>query len=345
MITWYDESMFEITTSDAKNFSASNRLIVSSAVGRGWRVYAYDLPASHMYIDRGDGQKIHIYSSCPPSVSYADAIVSNDKWLTYLTLQAYSITQLKTAVLTDIVSQKEMENILKSMGKLVVKPRDGAHGKGITIGVETTQGLQKAINYAMRYNTNASSVIVQEQFEGGNNDLRLLCIDGEFKAAIHRVPARVYGDGLCTVRELIDIENAKKDRGIAYKEKFAYIDKERAEAFLGETIDNIPDKDQEVTVLGVANYGAGGETIDVTDDIPEWLRTEAEKATTALGLSVAGVDYIATGSKTIAKLEANSKDAVLIEVNKAPSLCIHDEPTHGKNRHTTEAYLDLITPL
>ncbi len=334
--------MFEVSDADAQKFSATNRLVTLAAIDRGWRVFAYDLPASHMYIDRGDNKKIHIYSSCPPSVSYADAVGTNDKWHTYQILRECNVTQLETYVANQTESKDQKTNFLDLMQKVVVKPRDGSHGNGITVGVENLEQIDTAIDYAMRHNNNAKTVIIQKQFMGGNTDLRLLCIAGKFIAAIHRVPARVHGDGLHATSQLIDLENAKKERGIPYRAKFASIDKKQAITYLGDSIEDIPNDGEVVTVLGVANYGAGGETIDVTDEIPYWLQQEAEKASRALGLSVSGVDYIATDKKDISELQANGTDAVLIEVNKAPALCIHDEPTEGINRHTTDAYLDFI---
>ncbi len=337
--------MLELQNSDIKKFSATNRLIILECIRRSWRVYVLEIPSGHLYIDRGDGDKKHIFSSCPPSVSYADGVISNDKWLTYQTLMHGSISQPRTELIHRDSSEDEMKLLIDELQRVVVKPRDASHGKGVTVGVTGISDFKQAVTFAMQHNISAKSVIVQSQFSEDNRDLRILCIDFVFKAAIHRVPARVYGDGHHTIRELIDDENTRTDRGLPYQTKLATIDKERAEVYLGSKIDSIPSEGQEISVLGIANYGAGGETIDVTDSIPGWLRREAEQVAKTLGLNVAGVDYLTTNLKVISELEAGGSDVALLEVNKAPALCIHDEPTEGSNRHTVEAYLDLIASL
>jgi glutamate--cysteine ligase len=105
----------------------------------------------------------------------------------------------------------------------------------------------------------------------------------------------------------------------------------------------IPAKDVKVRVLGVANYGRGGELVDISDDIPNWMKQEAEIVSKSCGLAVCGVDYLSE------KLNKHSKrheiKSYVIEVNKTPILAIHDEPTIGKNRRAVEKYVDYLNTI
>lgn len=333
--------MFDLLQSDLNLLSGSARLIAKECAKRGWRVYGFSQTSSSMIVERTDKKQLHIISSIPPSLSYISGVTVNNKDMTSTLLSLGNIRQLACMNVTDETTDNEIEEFLAEFNEVVVKPLDGSHGNGITLGVSNIDEAKRSIKRAAESSITAR-VILQEMVEGKQiYDVRVLCIGGKFVGAIHRIPAQVHGDGEHTLGELIHIENSTF-RGEAYKTKFAYIDDERAERYLGKSIDNIPRKDEIVRVIDVANYGAGGELVDVTDEIPEWMKEEAIKAGNILDLPVAGVDYLVT-SDTIAN--ATSDKAVIIEVNKGPSLAIHDEPTVGVSRQATQAYVDLLEQL
>src|SRR5690606_4694218 len=90
-------------------------------------------------------------------------------------------------------------------------------------------------------------------------DIRIATINYEFIGAIHRIPARITGDGVHSIAQLIEIENESGRRGEPYRAPLAYINLDAAKTYLGDGISVIPGIGEDVFVLGVANYGAGGE--------------------------------------------------------------------------------------
>jgi len=324
-----------------EDFSLTTRLIIKEAWRRGWRVHTPELGSSHLYIDRSGKNILHLQGSILPTLKYVNGTLVNDKYLTYKLLEEAGLEQLPTMHHRSGSNISAVEEFLKRHKTVVVKPVDGAHGRGISINVETPARLETAINDS----SDASSrheVIIQKQFPGDKTfDLRLLCMDGEFVAAIYRVPAGVYGDGAHSLKELIDIENSSPDRGDPYKNKYARIDVERVHHYLGSSIDAIPVKGQRIQVVATANYGTGGELIDITDNIPLWMRKEAEHASSVLKLPVSGVDYLVD---CLPNMQTQRKDclAFIIEVNKGPSLCIHDQPHEGENRQTVKRFMDMV---
>lgn len=97
--------------------------------------------------------------------------------------------------------------------------------------------------------------------------------------------------------------------------------------------------------MGVANYGAGGETVDVTDDIPAWLIEDAERAARECGLVVAGVDFMIARVPRPDMTKEELAPAIT-EVNKAPLLTMHDTPTRGRgDRGATTAFMDYLATL
>ena len=68
--------------------------------------------------------------------------------------------------------------------------------------------MREAYDIAAGY---SRRVIVEAMLHG--RDYRVLVLNGRMAAASERIPARVYGDGVHSIRQLIEIENAKPERG------------------------------------------------------------------------------------------------------------------------------------
>jgi cyanophycin synthetase len=323
-------------------FTGTTRLIIQEAKQRGWKVTVLQPGASRLFIDCGDNQIRHVFGSMLPSLSYNAASLSNNKQLTTEFLSMHGITQLESLFIDVAEEPERIQQLLDKHTSLVVKPYDGAHGDGIRLNATTIEDVQSAAQNALLHSSAQRKVIVQQQFQNKDNfDIRLLCIDHTFVAAINRIPARVYGDDTHDILELINLENEKAERGEPYKTRLALIDIERSKRYLGEAIHAIPKMGEEVRVMDVANYGAGGELVDITDNIPEWMKREAELASKVIGLPVAGVDYLASVIPT-STIDRNDIEAYIIEINRSPSLAIHDEPHFGKNRQTVSKMLDLL---
>lgn len=311
---------------------------------RGWKAQLSYIGSPHCFIDRGDGSPIHIFATTPPTTSYAAAHLANDKFATYQLLKTVSVNQPETVV-ADTSNLDEAKQLLAKFGKIVVKPADAGHGKGITVGVETEQQLVAAVELALSFNKSSSVVVVQQQFDHPEiHDLRLTCINNKFVGAINRVPARVESDGKQTVAELIELENTSGKRGQPYYAPLAYIDIKQASGYLGSRADKVYPAGQQVQVISVANYGAGGEIHDVTDQIPKWMIESAEKISKVMQLPVCGVDFM-TNIIPESTMTKEQIESVVIEVNKAPSLAIHDMPTTGKSRGAVATYVDYLASI
>lgn len=334
--------MLNIETIPIEGKSQAFKLFKEHYAAKGWKVEVPYVGSAHYFVDRGDGVPIHVFSSTPPTTSYAAANLANNKYATYKVLESFNLPQPETILANDSVQPDELNAFLAKHKKIVVKPVDGGHGKGITVNVTSEPMLQRALIEARKNNKSLTGALVQAQYDHATlYDIRMLCIDYKFIGAIWRVPTRVFGDGKSTISQLIEIENNSEKRGRPYFAELAVIDAERAEQYLGEKIHTVPAFQEEVAVLGVANYGAGGETVDITDDLPVWLREAAEKAALVCGLPVAGVDFMISDNPTVDSTQ-QQLDATIIEINKCPALGIHDLPTSGKKRNATAQFIDYL---
>jgi cyanophycin synthetase len=90
---------------------------------------------------------------------------------------------------------------------VVVKPKDGNQGKGVTVNVMTKEHLEKAFNTAREFR---DDIMVERYLPG--HDFRLLVIGNKLVAAARRDPPQVVGDGKHTVRELVNTSSASRQR-------------------------------------------------------------------------------------------------------------------------------------
>lgn len=320
------------------------QLLRDELKSRGWKAQLAYSGSPHCFIDRGDGKTLHIFATTPPNTSYAAAHMANDKYATYQALLSTHAPQPETVVADEGTLQDAL-SLMAKHGKVVVKPSDAGHGKGITVGVNSEPALVAAVSYAKGFNRSARFVVVQQQFEyPATHDLRLTCIGYTFIGAVHREPAFVIADGNHTVTELIEAENASQKRGQPYFAPLATIDIDRARAYLGDDADKVLRKGTKVQVMSIANYGAGGEIHDVTDTIPGWMKRIAEEVSRAMELPVCGVDFMTDVLPDLDTTQ-DQMNAMIIEVNKAPSLAMHDAPTTGKSRGAVAAYVDYLATL
>jgi D-alanine-D-alanine ligase-like ATP-grasp enzyme len=94
---------------------------------------------------------------------------------------------------------------LAEHGAVVVKPARGEQGKGISIGLTTTEEIEAAVE---RARVVCDEVVVERYFKG--EDLRLVVIDYRVVAAAVRRPARVVGDGRSSVAALIETQSRRR---------------------------------------------------------------------------------------------------------------------------------------
>src|SRR5471030_480499 len=216
---------------------------------------------------------------------------------------------------------------------VVVKPKDGNQGKGVTVNVMTKEHLTSAYHAAREFRDD----IMVERFLPGN-DFRLLVIGNKLVAAARRDPPQVVGDGTHSVRELVDIVNADPRRGSGHstsltKIRFDDIALARL-ALQGLLADSIPAKGQRVILRNNANLSTGGTATDVTDDV------HPEVAARMIGLDICGVDVVCDG--VLQPIE--SQRGGVVEVNAAPGLRMHLSPSFGKGRAVGEAIVNTMFP-
>lgn len=219
---------------------------------------------------------------------------------------------------------------------VVVKPLDGNKGKGLTVGVSSLAELEAAFEVA---SARCGVAVVEEELKG--SDYRLLVVDGKVVAASERRPCSVTGDGVRSVRELVDELNEDPRRGDDHELPLTKVKlDDQSEAFLarqGMGFDTVPAEGEVVRLRANANLSAGATAVDVTDIVhPPTLRV-CERAAALMGLDICGVDLITSDI-------SQPLDGGILELNASPGLRMHTSPSEGQPRDVGGAIVAGLFP-
>ncbi len=300
----------------------STGAIVAAAVARG---IPYRRLTTGSLVQFGWGHRQRrIQAAEVDSTSAVAEAIAQDKDLTKHLLQAAAVPVPSGA---PAASVDEAWAVAQRIGlPVVVKPQDGSQGRGVTVNITTRQQIEAAFHTA----ASIGHVLVEKFLPG--SDFRLLVVGQRLVAAARRDPPLVIGDGRHSVRELVEIVNSDPRRGIGHatsltRIRFDDIAKARL-ALQGLTPESVPEKGCRVVLRNNANLSTGGTATDVTDDVHPEVAACAVDAARMVGLHVCGVDVVC---ETVQRpLEEQSGG--IVEVNAAPGLRMHLNPSYGKGR-------------
>ena len=239
-----------------------------------------------------------------------------------------------------IRSADDLEGTLESVGyPVVIKPLDGNHGKGATVGIKTLEEAKAAFEKAKEY---SRWIIVEKQLLG--SDFRALVVNNRLIAVAERVPANIVGDGELTIQQLVEKVNADPRRGYGHENVLTQIDIDnqsmRCIQSAGYSLDTVLPKGEQLFLKTTANISTGGTAIDLTDEVHPENVILFERIARIIGLDVAGIDVIAPN--VTEPLRENGGG--IIEVNAAPGFRMHLAPSEGIGRNVAEHVIDMLFP-
>lgn len=216
---------------------------------------------------------------------------------------------------------------------VVVKPTDANHARGVSTELMTRAEVEAAYHLA---DAEGSEVLVERFVRG--NEHRLLVVGGKLAAAARGETVSVLGDGVATVRELID-QQVNSDPRRGEEEEFPLdvllVDKNPAVKFeierQGYTADSVLPKDVSIIVQRNGNVA-----FDVTDIVHPEVAAAVSLAARVVGLDIAGIDLVA---EDISK-PLGEQGGAIVEVNAGPGLLMHLKPAEGQPRPVGKAIVD-----
>jgi cyanophycin synthetase len=296
------------------------RLTQGSLVQFGWGIHQRRIQAAEI-----------------DSTSAIAESIAQDKDLSKLLLDAMGVPVPQGRAVESL--DEALQAMLALNGPVVVKPRDGNQGKGVTVNVQGEQALRQAWEAASQI---SSDIIVERYISG--DDYRLLVVGQRLVAAARRDPPFVIGDGIHTVRQLVDRVNQDPRRGDGHatpltRIRFDAIALARLE-LQGLQADDIPATGRKVVLRNNANLSTGGTATDVTEEVHPEVAARAIEAAQMVGLDVCGVDMVC---QTVTR-PLEEQGGAIVEVNAAPGLRMHLAPSYGKPRPLGEAIVDTVYP-
>jgi cyanophycin synthetase len=144
-----------------------------------------------------------------------------------------------------------------------------------------------------------------------------------------------------TIRQLIDELNAEPDRDKLRFSPITFDDEleDHLDA-LGYGLESIPAPGEIIAVRATGHVSRGGIPIDVTDLVHPDNRRVSEEAARAIGLEIAGIDFVSPDiSKSYREIGGR-----IVEVNSRPGIGMHLWPREGKSRDMGVAILRHMYP-
>ncbi len=262
--------------------------------------------------------------------------IAQDKELTRQLLQAVGVPTAKGFPVKD--AEEAWETAVDYVGlPVVVKPRDGNQGRGVATNLTTKEQVLAAYQAALE----ESSEIIVEKFAPGK-DHRVLVIGGKVVSASRREPAHVIGDGVSTVKALMDKENLDPRRGDHHANVLSKMRLDEIALQVlkdqGHAPDSVPAVGEKVLIRRNANLSTGGTATDVTDEVHPEVAARCVEAARVIGLDIAGIDVIAEDISH----PLEEQGGIIVEVNAAPGLRMHMAPSSGQPRDVGRAIVDML---
>lgn len=215
----------------------------------------------------------------------------------------------------------------KSILPVVIKPYNGTRGNTVFINISDYNSFKESF---MNVGNKFGSVLVEKMEKG--TEYRFAYLKGNIIAVTKRKKANVIGDGVLTIKELIEQKNVLRSKRQNPLHKKIKINNETLACLeeQGYGINDILNEGEVVIINQKMNISSGAEAIDYTDKISQEVKDKVAKAAKSIkGLRVAGLDVL-----------VKDNDVQIIEINSDPNLLMHQYPWEGKNRKVIEQLLD-----
>lgn len=206
---------------------------------------------------------------------------------------------------------------------VITKPNLGSRSRHTTTHIVDEKGLLEAFHKARQL---SPWVVIEEELVGFV--FRITLIGGKLVGALRREPPFVIGDGIATVRSLVEKENQnpKRHNGIFHE---IALDAEADAEIARQNLkwESIPTKGQFVTLNQKVGRSQGGSNTEMLPKVhPENVKI-FEKLAKVLGDPLVGVDFI---MQDVEKPWTEQKLCGAIECNSLPFLDLHNTPLYGE---------------
>lgn len=300
----------------------------SGSNARGFIAAAYELGLDHDVLERdlvryGFGRSaVHFNSSLTNTTSAIAARICKDKALTNQVLNECDVPVAKRQYRGSQDGLRQKAEQLEF--PLVLKPRALDQGQHVYIGMKTREELTNALDAMAK---NYKGPVTVESYVAGDI-YRINVVDGAVLRAVRRFSSGVIGDGVSTLKQLAERENAqpycdaddpKKRNPIVFTPSVIEHMKSK-----GLTVDQVPENGRFIPRDWLTSLQTPGNVVDFLPDLhPSYIDLCIE-ACDVIGLDVAGIDLISQD----ATKPWWDVGAVICEINAVPQFSSSDLTIH-----------------
>lgn len=207
----------------------------------------------------------------------------------------------------------------------VLKPVSMSMSLGTFLNVSTDNienCWSDSFSVQKKYDVKNPRVLIQEQIQG--LELRIIVLEGRIGSAVFRGPGNVVGNGEHTIKELINIKNAQREKHNYLKRNPLLINNNLLQNLESKnlTIDTILPEGDYCVLYSQSSIATGREVYEVSKYLDQKIFNQVLQAVTAIpGVHTAGVDIFVDN--------LNAAEGTIIEVNLNPALQLHYYPMTG----------------
>jgi D-alanine-D-alanine ligase-like ATP-grasp enzyme len=218
---------------------------------------------------------------------------------------------------------------------IVAKPtKDTSGGYHVICNIQNKTELQTYLAYAFLEHP----LITIETFIKNLNQYRVLVFFGKVIGVVKREPARITGDGVHSITQLVTLKNRTRENEMAHQPGGNLLQDQEYSIRLKElnlTPESIPKMGQSIQLCYNVNASRGGTTIGMGNRICPENADLFCRAAKVLNLNFVGFDVICCDiEESIFQTEG-----YIIEANSAPAFTIHEMPFSGEAHPVTKIVL------
>lgn len=319
----------------------SSYTIALEAWRRGLKVTFLDPELRKYRLEDDDGLSVTFIRSRPHMTTKQSVQIANNKHRTNQLLQKAGVPAPASRLIeTAVVSNKELAALAEEVGyPVVLKPLDGSMGQGVFANIRNQQELKSRYKDLLD-SFDPDTAILESHMPG--DDYRVLVYKDAVIGACLRLPANVVGDGKQTVQQLINEKNTLRKENPFLSKGLIRLDHEVKDSLSrqGYSYESVPPAGERLQLRSAANASAGGDVVDVTDELPVRIKAAAVDAVRAIpGLFCAGVDVLFDREATTL-----DHSYTVLELNAHPQIGVNMYPTQGIGQDAPKTILDICFP-
>ena len=291
--------------------------LLAEALNRDISFFLLDGPSRTYQF--GEGAQGRICSSSSNDLdSHLGVQLASNKFNSHGVLRKLGVRVPKQFLFGADVSDEQIKKLIDKMGfPCVVKPADAERGKGVTSFILSFEELKEAIGVAKR-STAKNFLLLQEHMHG--SDYRLNVMAGRLDFVVKRSPPMITGNGVDTVKALIEKLNKLRrlknlEDGLSVEIDIQDVEVLNCISSAGFELDSVVESGQTVSLRRNSNVSTGGLREEISPaDVHPRIVSQCLSIAKTMRLDCCGIDYITTDIS----LDPLCHPGAFIEVNSMP---------------------------